>query len=188
MNDITIDNWSLVITISAYKDEDKKVKEKLLLIQTVRCEKDDIIHNSLVVNGIKLAINQMSIQSAINDILPEINSYTIGALVHFKELFINILKDYDLEHIASKYALSMVPRCIMYRLFNTLIKDVLLKCDYDISCIEIEPIHIFDKEFIDKYGVDLTIQADLKRNKEEPIIILDHDSLSIPVNIIKDKN
>ena len=45
------------------------------------------MHNSLVVNGVKLAINQMYIQSAINDILPEINSYTIGVLVHFKELF-----------------------------------------------------------------------------------------------------
>lgn len=144
------------------------------------------MHNSLVVNGVKLAINQMYIQSAINDILPEINSYTIGVLVHFKELFKNILKDYgysNLNHIVSKYILSIV-----YRLFDTLINDVLLKCDYDISCIEIEPIHIFDKEFIDKYGVDLTIQADLKRDKEEPIILLDHDDLNIPVNIIKDKN
>ena len=186
MNNIIIDTWLLTITVSAYKDEDKKVKEDSLIMQTVRYEKDDIIHDSIVVNNVKSSINQMYIQNTINDILPEIEPFAIGAMVHFKEIFVNILKDcvYDnLSCIVSKYGLSIV-----YRLFDTLINDILLKCDYDASCIEIKPIHILDKEFMDKYGIDLIIQADLKRDAEKPIILLDHDILNIPVNIIKDKN
>lgn len=202
---MNIDTWSVTISAYDYKNKDKETKEKSISISTVRYEEEDIIKHSttvnkstatyeeeymikhsIIVNNTKSIMNEQSIHKAMSDFLSEINHCIYGILVDKKNILSEIRDDPDtynnIYKIISKYEM-----CIMYRLFDTLINDIMLKCNHNISYVEIKPIHIFDQEIIDKTDIaDVTVQIDMKKEKESTRV---YDIINnIPVIIHKEKS
>ena len=202
---MNIDTWLVTISAYDYKNKDKETKEKSISISTVRYEEEDIIkhsttvnkstatyeeeymiEHSIIVNNTKSIMNEQSIHKAMSDFLSEINHCIYGILVDKKNILSEIRDDPDtynnIYKIISKYEM-----CIMYRLFDTLINDIMLKCNHNISYVEIKPIHIFDQEIIDKTDIaDVTVQIDMKKEKESTRV---YDIINnIPVIIHKEKS
>ena len=201
---MNIDTWLVAINAYDYKNKDKEAKEKSISISAIRYEEEDIIkysttvnkstttyeeaymiEHSIIVNNTKLIINEQAIHKAMSDFLSEINHCIYGILVDKKDILSKIRDDPDtynnIDNIINKYEI-----CIMYRLFDTLINDILLKCNHDISHVEIKPIHIFDQEIIDKTDIaDITVQIDMKKKKEESTRVYDTIN-NIPIIIHKE--
>lgn len=202
---MNIDTWLVTISAYDYKNKDKETKEKSISISTVRYEEEDIIkhsttvnkstatyeeeymiEHSIIVNNTKSIMNEQSIHKAMSDFLSEICHCIYGVLVDKKDILSKIRDDPDtynsIHSIINKYEM-----CIMYRLFDTLINDILLKCNHNISHVEIKPIHIFDQEIIDKTDIaDITVQIDMKKEEESTRV---YDIINnIPVIIHKEKS
>lgn len=205
---MNMDTWLVTISAYDYKNKDKETKEKSISISTVRYEEEDIIkhsttvnkstatyeeeymiEHSIIVNNTKSIMNEQSIHKAMSDFLSEINHCIYGVLalqLGDKPVLSKMYNDpdtyNDIYNIINKYEM-----CMMYRLFDTLINDIMLKCNHDISYVEIKPIHIFDQEIIDKTDIaDITVQINMKKEEESTRV---YDIINnIPVIIHKEKS
>lgn len=203
MNNINMDTWSIIIRAYDYKDKDKKAKEKSISITTVRYEEEDIIEHSaivnkstttheeediieqhsIIVNNTKSIINEQAIVEAMRNFLSEIDHCIYGIFAYDKDVLSKMCYDPDTcNNIAS--IIQRYDMCIMYRLFDTLLNDILLKRNNDVSHVEIKPIHIFNQEIIDKTNIaDITVQIDMKKKEESTKV---YNITNIPVIIHKE--